>query len=138
LSNSNHLLKKGHELLKRSMQTKRPLHNCNDESTKKQLGSSEFNNKTTSSAMAKSSKSATSNDSFSMLKKFSFLSKDQSYLTRLSNYVSKSIVPGTEGVSKISSTRNAQMVFTRLDTEINECDQSNDNKNEKIKSKEVS
>ena len=124
-SNFNNIFKMGENLLKKKQninkteQNKRALNGdiniVNRETTLSTTSSLSSNHM---KAKIDKDESGKSTNTDSLLKKFSFLKKDKTYLSKLSSYVNKNL--HTTDTKKATSRNNTGMVFTKVDLTIDE------------------
>lgn len=125
-TSQNQILKKGQQLLKQTLlnrtdQNKRTLTGENNP-----ISRAETEMKPTQQLQKSQAEKQ------DLLKKFSFLNRDKSYLSRLSNYVNKNFsgaqhmmssgTAGVDYVAPIKPIKKTNMVFTTLNNPANYCD----------------
>jgi hypothetical protein len=132
-NSSNQLLKRGQELLRKNLLTKtmQMKRTSNDEitsfgSTTSRLGAMSVTLSSTSTTTKSSitiqsieSSKKQPDDSVDIMNKFSFLNRDKSYLSRLSNYVNKNLAHAGTGNAKAGGRSN-NMIFTSVNSNDNE------------------
>ena len=122
-TSQNQILKKGQHLLKLS------LMNRTDQNKRTLNG--DLNQITRAESELKTTQQKTQGEKQDLLKKFSFLNRDKSYLSRLSSYVNKNFSGvqhhGTAGVDYVAPikpiiNKKSNMVFTTLNNPTNSDD----------------